>query len=66
MDAQIKADRKRRRDEAPEAPDVGGEQAGESAMDIESEEDEEEEFRVRPAGGARKRTTVAGFDEEDE
>jgi RNA polymerase-associated protein LEO1 len=69
LDAQIsqqEADRKRRRDEAPEAPDVGGEQAGESAMDIESEEDEEEEFRVRRAGGARKRTTVAGFDEEDE
>jgi hypothetical protein len=34
-------------------------------MEIESEEDEEE-FRVRRAGGARKRTTVAGFDEEDE
>jgi len=70
LDAQIsqqEADRKRRRDEAPEAPDAetGGEQAEEMAMDVESEEDEEE-VRVRRAGGARKRTTVAGFDEEDE
>ncbi len=68
LDAQIRqqeADRKRQRDEAPEAPEGGGEQAGEAAMEVESEEDEEE-FRVRRVGGARKRTTVAGFDEEDE
>jgi len=68
LDAQIsqqEADRKKRRDEAPEGPEGGGEQAGETAMEIESEEDEEE-LRVRRAGGARKRTTVAGFDEEDE
>ena len=69
LDAQIsqqEADRKRRREEAPEAPEAGGgEPAGEVAMDVESEEDEGE-FRVRRAGGARKRTTVAGFDEEDE
>ncbi len=68
LDAQIslqEADRKRRRDEEPEAPEGGGEQAGETAMEVESEEDEEE-FRVRRVGGARKRTTVAGFDEEDE
>ena len=69
LDAQIsqqEADRKRRRDEAPEAPEAGvGEPAGEVAMDVESEEDEGE-VRVRRAGGARKRTTVAGFDEEDE
>lgn len=68
LDAQIsqqEADRKRRRDEAPDAPEEGGDQVGETAMEIESEEDEEE-FRVRRAGGARKRTTVAGFDEEDE
>ncbi|KAH9993735.1 Leo1-like protein-domain-containing protein [Russula compacta] len=67
LDAQIsqqEADRKRRRDEEPEAPE-GGDQAGEAAMDVESEEDEEE-FRVRRAGGTRKRTTVAGFDEEEE
>ncbi|KAH9967287.1 Leo1-like protein-domain-containing protein [Russula dissimulans] len=68
LDAQIsqqEANRKRRRDEAPDAPEGGGgDQAGEEAMDIESEEDEE--FRVRRAGGVRKRTTVAGFDEEDE
>jgi RNA polymerase-associated protein LEO1 len=68
LDAQIsqqEADRKKRRDEVPEGPEGGGEQAGEAAMEIESEEDEEE-LRVRRAGGARKRTTVAGFDEEDE
>jgi RNA polymerase-associated protein LEO1 len=68
LEAQIsqqEADRKRRRDEAPDAPEGGGDQAGETAMEIESEEDEEE-FRVRRAGGTRKRTTVAGFDEEEE
>lgn len=68
LDAQIsqqEADRKRRRDEGQEAPEEG-EQVGEAAMDIESEEDDEE-FRVRRVGGAsRKRTAVAGFDEEDE
>lgn len=68
LDAQIsqqEADRKRRRDDAPDAPE-GSDQVGEAAMDIESEEDEEE-FRVRRAGGVRKRTTVAaGFDEEDD
>jgi len=67
LDAQIsqqEADRKRRRDDAPDAPE-GADQVGEAAMDIESEEDEEE-FRVRRAGGVRKRTTVAGFDEEDD
>ncbi|KAI9511594.1 Leo1-like protein-domain-containing protein [Russula earlei] len=36
-----------------------------AAMEVESEEDEEE-LRVRRVGGARKRSTVAGFDEEDE
>lgn len=69
LDAQIsqqqEADRKRRRDEAPEAPEGAGDQVGETAMEVESEEDEEE-VRVRRVGGARKRTTVAGFDEEDE
>jgi RNA polymerase-associated protein LEO1 len=70
LEAQIgqqEADRKNRRDESPDAPDApeGGEQAGEAAMEVESEEGEEE-FRVRRVGGARKRTTVAGFDEEDE
>jgi RNA polymerase-associated protein LEO1 len=70
LDAQIsqqEADRKRRRegDEGPEAP-VEGDQAGEAAMDIESEDAEEEEFRVRRVGGARTRKAVAGFDEEDE
>jgi RNA polymerase-associated protein LEO1 len=70
LDAQIsqqEADRKRRRDEGQEVPEEGN-QAGEAAMDIESEEDdEEEEFRVRRVGGAsRKRKAVAGFDEEDE
>ena len=67
LDAQIsqqEADRKRRRDDAPGAPE-GADQVGEAAMDIESEEDEEE-FRVRRAGGVRKRATVAGFDEEDD
>jgi RNA polymerase-associated protein LEO1 len=68
LDAQIgqqEADRKKQRDETPDAPESGGEQAGEAAMEVESEEGEEE-FRVRRVGGARKRTTVAGFDEEDE
>jgi len=70
LDAQIKqqeADRKRRReeDEGQEAP-VEGDQAGEAAMDIESEDAEEEEFRVRRVGGTRTRKAVAGFDEEDE
>ena len=67
LDAQIgqqEADRKKRREGTPDAPE-GAEQAGEAAMDIESEEGEEE-FRVRRVGSARKRTTVAGFDEEDE
>ncbi|KAH9004704.1 Leo1-like protein-domain-containing protein [Lactarius hatsudake] len=71
LDAQIsqqEADRKKRReeDEGPEPP-VEGDQAGEAAMDIESEDaEEEEEFRVRRVGGARTRKAVAGFDEEDE
>ncbi|KAH9072126.1 RNA polymerase II-associated protein [Lactarius deliciosus] len=71
LDAQIsqqEADRKKRReeDEGPEPP-VDGDQAGEAAMDIESEDaEEEEEFRVRRVGGARTRKAVAGFDEEDE
>ena len=71
LDAQIsqqEADRKRRRedDEGQEAP-VEGDQAGETAMDIESEDAEDEEFRVRRVGGARTRKAVAaGFDEEDE
>jgi len=45
---------------------VLADQAGEAAMDIESEDAEEEEFRVRRVGGARTRKAVAGFDEEDE
>ena len=70
LDAQIsqqEADRKRRREEeeGQEAP-VEADPAGEAAMDIESEDAEEEEFRVRRVGGARTRKAVAGFDEEDE
>ncbi|KAF8269833.1 Leo1-like protein-domain-containing protein, partial [Lactarius quietus] len=70
LDAQIsqqEADRKRQReeDDEQEAP-VEADQAGEAAMDIESEDAEEEEFRVRRVGGARARKAVAGFDEEDE
>ncbi|KAH9166315.1 hypothetical protein EDB89DRAFT_2115868 [Lactarius sanguifluus] len=71
LDAQIsqqEADRKKRREEEEgQEPPVEGDQAGEAAMDIESEDaEEEEEFRVRRVGGARTRKAVAGFDEEDE
>jgi RNA polymerase-associated protein LEO1 len=70
LDAQInqqEADRKRRREEEEghEAP-VEADLVGEAAMDIESEDAEEEEFRVRRVGGTRTRKAVAGFDEEDE
>ncbi len=71
LDAKIsqqEADRKKRReeDEGQGAP-VEDDQAGEAAMDVESEDaEEEEEFRVRRVGGARKRKAVAGFDEEEE
>ncbi|KAI9440537.1 RNA polymerase II-associated protein [Lactarius indigo] len=71
LDAQIsqqEADRKKRREEEEgQEPPVEGDQAGEAAMDIESEDaEEEEEFRVRRVGGTRTRKAVAGFDEEDE
>jgi RNA polymerase-associated protein LEO1 len=70
LDAQIslqEADRKRRREEeeGQQAP-VEADPVGEAAMDIESEDAEEEEFRVRRVGAVRTRKAVAGFDEEDE
>ncbi|TFK51735.1 Leo1-domain-containing protein [Heliocybe sulcata] len=72
MEAKIEEEeRKRRRQESGGATEGGGDTeaevgGGDEAMDVESEE-EDEEFKVRKAGtGSRKKRVMADFDEDDE